>query len=70
MAIAGDLTFNPLTDFLTNDKGEKIKLDEPKGFELPAKGFDVEDAGYQAPAEDGSKVTVAVDPDFHTFAIT
>jgi aconitate hydratase len=62
LAIAGDLTFNPAKDFLTNDKGEKIKLDEPKGIELPLKGFDVEDAGYQAPAEDGSKVTVAVDP--------
>jgi aconitate hydratase len=62
LAIAGDLTFNPITDFLTTDKGEKIKLDEPKGIELPAKGFDVEDAGFQAPAADGSKVTVAVDP--------
>lgn len=62
LAIAGDLTFNPSTDFLTNDKGEKIKLEEPQGIELPSKGFDVEDAGYQAPAEDGSKVTVAVDP--------
>lgn len=62
LAIAGDLTFNPVTDFLTTDKGEKIKLDEPKGIELPAKGFDVEDAGFQAPAADGSKVTVAVDP--------
>lgn len=62
LAIAGDLTFNPAKDFLTNDKGEKIKLDEPKGIELPMKGFDVEDAGYQAPAEDGSQVTVAVDP--------
>jgi len=62
LAIAGDLTFNPVTDFLTNDKGEKIKLDEPKGIELPAKGFDVEDAGFQAPAADGSKVDISVDP--------
>ena len=62
LAIAGDLTFNPLTDTLTNDKGEQVKLDEPTGMELPAKGFAVEDAGYQAPAEDGSNVTVAVDP--------
>lgn len=60
MAIAGDLTFNPLTDFLTNDKGEKVKLDAPTGFELPPKGFDVEDAGYQKPAEDGSGVEVIV----------
>lgn len=63
MAIAGDLTFNPLKDTLTNEKGEQVKLDEPTGYELPPKGFDVEDAGYQAPAEDGSKVTVLVSPE-------
>ncbi|HXB39074.1 MAG TPA: aconitate hydratase [Bacteroidia bacterium] len=63
MAIAGDLTFNPLTDYLTNEKGEKVKLDAPTGDELPTKGFAVEDAGYQAPAADGSKVTVNVSPD-------
>jgi len=62
LAIAGDLTFNPLTDTLTNDKGAQVKLDAPTGDELPVKGFAVEDAGYQAPAEDGSNVTVAVDP--------
>jgi len=62
MAIAGDLTFNPLTDTLTNDKGEQVKLDAPYGDELPANGFDVEDNGFQAPAEDGSTVQVAVDP--------
>ena len=62
MAIAGDLTFNPLKDTLTNDDGEQVKLEEPQGIELPAKGFDVEDAGYQAPAEDGSTIEVAVDP--------
>ena len=60
LAIAGDLTFNPLTDTLINSKGEQVKLDEPKGIELPIKGFAVEDAGYQAPAADGSKVTVLV----------
>ena len=62
LAIAGDLNFNPLTDTLTNNKGEQVKLDAPTGDELPLKGFAVEDAGYQAPAEDGSKVTIAVDP--------
>lgn len=62
MAIAGDLTFNPLTDYLTNEKGEKVKLDEPKGLELPPKGYAVEDAGFQAPAADGSKVQVLVSP--------
>jgi aconitate hydratase len=62
LAIAGDLTFNPLTDFLTNEKGEKVKLDAPTGDELPKKGFDAEDPGFQAPAADGSKVNVAVSP--------
>jgi aconitate hydratase len=62
MAIAGDLTFNPLTDYLTNEKGEKVKLDAPTGYELPPKGFDVEDAGYIEPAKDGSRVDVAVSP--------
>jgi aconitate hydratase len=62
MAIAGSLTFNPLTDTLTNNNGEQVKLDEPKGWELPALGFAVEDAGYQAPAVDGSGVSVIVDP--------
>ena len=63
LAIAGDLSFNPLTDTLTNDKGEQVKLDAPTGDELPVKGFAVEDAGYQAPAADGSGVEVLVDPD-------
>ncbi len=62
LAIAGDLTFNPLTDYLINEKGEKVKLDEPTGMELPEKGFAVEDAGYQAPAENGTNISVIVDP--------
>jgi aconitate hydratase len=63
LAIAGDLGFNPLTDYLTNDKGEQVKLQAPHGDELPRKGFDVEDPGYQAPAEDGSNVDVVVASD-------
>jgi len=63
MAIAGDLTFNPLTDTLINDDGEEVRLDPPEGAELPAKGFDVEDAGYHEPAEDGSGIEVVVRPD-------
>lgn len=62
MAIAGDLTFNPLTDTLTNNKGEQVKLDGPYGDELPVNGFAVEDAGFVAPAADGSQVTIAVSP--------
>ncbi len=62
-AIAGDLTFNPLTDKLKNEDGIEVMLDEPVGVELPPTGFDVEDAGYQAPAVDGSKVEINVLPD-------
>ncbi|UIR57955.1 aconitate hydratase [Sphingobacterium sp. SRCM116780] len=62
IAISGDLGFNPLTDTLTNANGEQVRLDPPTGDELPTKGFDVEDAGYQAPAADGSSVVIDVDP--------
>ncbi len=63
LAIAGDLTFNPLTDELVNEEGKKVRFDEPKGIELPPLGFDVKDAGYKAPAADGSTVSVVVKPD-------
>ncbi|MFN5943305.1 MAG: aconitase family protein, partial [Bacteroidota bacterium] len=63
LAIAGDLGFNPLTDTLVNEAGEAVKLDAPVGNELPSKGFDVEDAGFVAPAVDGSSVQVNVAPD-------
>jgi aconitate hydratase len=62
LAIAGDLSFNPLTDTLINDKGEKVTLDAPTGYELPPKGFSVDDPGFQAPAADGSGIQVKVDP--------
>ncbi len=61
-AIAGDLTFNPLKDTLLNNDGVAVRLDEPKGVELPPRGFDVKDSGYLAPAKDGSKVQVNIDP--------
>ena len=63
IAISGDLGFNPITDTLTNEKGEQVKLDPPVGDELPSKGFAVEENGYQAPASDGSNVEVIVKPD-------
>ena len=63
LAMAGDLAFNPITDILTNEKGESVKLDEPSGHELPPQGFDVKDAGYQAPAEDGGDIDVIVNPE-------
>ena len=61
IAISGRLDFNPLTDSLINSNGEKVKLDEPTGWELPPKGFEVEDAGYLEPVEDGSEINVVVD---------
>ena len=62
LAIAGSLSFNPITDELVNEKGEKVKLDPPTGEELPPRGFDEGSKGFIAPAEDGSKVDVKVDP--------
>jgi aconitate hydratase len=62
-AISGDLCFNPMTDYLVNEAGVKVKLDEPKGIELPVAGFDVKDAGYLAPPTDGSAITIMVKPD-------
>ena len=62
MAIAGDLGFNPLTDTLINEDGEEVRLEAPTGDELPPKGFDVKDPGFQVPAEDGSGVQVVVSP--------
>ncbi len=63
LAIAGRLDFNPVTDKLLNDKGEEVMFKPPYGDELPTKGFDVEDPGYQAPAADGSSIQVIVRPD-------
>jgi len=63
LALAGKLTFNPMTDYLENDKGEKVKLEPPAGEELPGRGFDPGESGYVAPAEDGSDVEVVVNPD-------
>lgn len=62
LTIAGRITFNPLTDTLLNNNGEAVKLTEPQGVELPSKGFEVKDAGYQAPAADGSSIEVAIAP--------
>jgi aconitate hydratase len=62
LAIAGKLTFNPITDTLVNDKGESVKLDPPTGEELPPKGFASIGSGFIPPSEDGSKVEVKVNP--------
>lgn len=63
LAIAGRLSFNPVTDELVNEKGEKIKLNPPSGEELPPKGFDEGSSGFVAPAEDGSDVEIVVKED-------
>jgi len=63
IAISGRLDFNPLTDTLVNNKGEEVMFDEPQGWELPPKGFDVDDNGYLSPKENGSDVNVVVKSD-------
>ncbi len=63
ITIAGRLDFNPMTDTLINNEGEKVMLDEPTGWELPPKGFEVKDDGYLAPEEDGSGVVINVSPE-------
>lgn len=62
IAISGRLDFDPMNDTLINEDGQEIKLEEPRGIELPPLGFDVEDAGYVEPVKDGSKVNVSVSP--------
>lgn len=63
LTLAGNLTFNPLKDTLINEYGQPVKLDEPKGWELPPDGFEVNDPGYLAPPANGASVTVSVSPD-------
>jgi aconitate hydratase len=63
LSVAGKLTFNPITDTISNENGEEVKLMEPRGDELPKNGYEVKDAGYQEPAQDGFSIQVAVKPD-------
>tara|TARA_B100000287_G_C20656300_1_gene788682 strand:- start:252 stop:2507 length:2256 start_codon:yes stop_codon:yes gene_type:complete len=60
IALSGDLTFNPMSDFLVNEDGENVKLDIPKGFELPPNGFSVDDLGYQKPSDKGNNIDIVV----------
>jgi aconitate hydratase len=62
-ALAGRLTFNPLTDSLTNPGGEQVKLRPPAGDELPRRGFMAGESGFVPPAEKGSSIIVRVDPE-------
>ncbi|MEO6189524.1 MAG: aconitate hydratase [Saprospiraceae bacterium] len=63
LAIAGKMDFNPLTDSLINEKGEMVKLDPPSGYELPPRGFDVGDPGFEAPLIDSSHVQISISSD-------
>lgn len=60
LTIAGNLTFNPLTDKLLNEEGEWVSLELPEGLELPERGFDVKDPGYLAPSHNGHDVEIIV----------
>jgi len=60
LALSGDLSFNPVKDYLINADGEKIKLDPPEGYELPPNGFYVDDLGYQKPANRGESIDIVV----------
>lgn len=62
IALSGRLDFNPMTDSLINEDGQEVMLDEPTGWELPPKGFDVKDNGYLEPVADGSKIQIKVNP--------
>lgn len=62
LAIAGRLDFNPITDSLINDQGDEVRLMPPNGEELPLKGFEVKDSGFQEPAHDGAAIEVVVSP--------
>ena len=62
VAISGKLDFNPMTDTLINENGEEVMLDEPTGWELPPKGFEVKENGYVPPAKDGRNIEIKIDP--------
>ena len=62
LAIAGDLTFNPLTDTLINTEGKEVRLNEPKGFDLPPNGFKKVDNGFLKSSKDKSKISIKINP--------
>lgn len=62
-ALSGKLSFNPIRDTLENNKGEKIKLKEPFGEELPPENFDMKASGLIEPSSDGSAIEIKIDPD-------
>ena len=63
-AISGKLSFNPLTDELTDENGESFRLDPPKEApEVPSKGFDTGNPAFFAPPENGGNIEISVDPE-------
>jgi aconitate hydratase len=62
MSLAGRLSFNPAKDTITNSEGIEVRLDEPSGFELPPRGFDVKDPGFIPPAVDLKYILVEISP--------
>ena len=62
LALSGDLDFDPLSDSLTNDSGNEVRLDPPSGIELPPAGFDHGADTFVAPPADGADIAVRVSP--------
>jgi aconitate hydratase len=63
LAVAGKLTFNPLTDTLVNSNGEKVRLPEPEGPVLPTNNHQVNDKGLLKPDPDQKREDIVIDPD-------
>jgi len=61
-ALSGTLDFNPLTDALETPTGERVKLDPPIGEDLPSRGFDPGESGFQAPPPNSAGIDVVVSP--------
>jgi aconitate hydratase len=63
LALAGRLSFNPATDTLAGPDGAQFRLSPPRvAPEVPAQGFDQGQSLYRDPPEDGSGITLTVDP--------
>lgn len=62
LALGGSLDFDFLTETLTNDKGEKVKLTPPVADELPSEGFAQTLEGFIQPSNSNEEVEVIIDP--------
>ena len=69
-ALAGSLSFNPITDELQAEDGTSFKLSPPAPApEVPSDNFEGGRQQFFAPPEDGSKITVEVDPNSNRIQI-